>query len=161
MLKAAMWIHGNAVVPEISPYDIGGTYYQDRKGWGATYTVHEPPSAIWPWHNWYHFQIPTPVILDDARPVLVKVFVLYQTSYVSVTDLHVYDGATKIRAFGGFKFSGNHIGGIDASNSWIIGPPVTILYGLGISVGVLFNDPPVTPDAWILFASAGADFAQP
>ncbi len=57
-------------------------------------------------------------------------------------------------------YSGDHSSGIDAFNTWTNTPPLTILFGLGISVGVNFgwniNGSPLSD---ILFTTAGADFA--
>ena len=73
-----------------------------------------------------------------------------------MTNIHVYDGPTKIRAFDGLALSGDHSNAIDASNNWDITPPVEVKYGLGISVGVAFGD-----NGEILFTTAGADLKKP
>jgi len=112
--------------------------------------------------NWFHFPMPTPVILDDIRPPLIKVFVFYKTfAWVDVTNIHLYDGPRRIKTFDGLALSGDHSGGIDASNSWVIDPPITVMYGLGISVGVRFGNRDSSTYPGILFTSAGADFKRP
>ncbi len=143
-LKAAMWVHGNTVQVEKTANEIL------RMGWGTT--VHQNYSL-----NWFHFPVTTPVILDEIRPLLTKVFVFYKAGGgTKVTNIHVYDGPTKIRAFDGLALSGNHGDTIDGANSWDIKPPVEVKYGLGISVEVAFGD-----NGEILFTTAGADFKKP
>jgi hypothetical protein len=149
-LKAAMWIHGTIVEAE-NPADLTLV----RRGWGTHFFGRQFTS------NWFHFPIPTPVILDDTRPQLVKVFVFYQTGAARIINLHVYDGPRRVKAFDNLNLSGDHSGSVDSANSFVIDPPITILFGLGISVAVEFTvgdpDRPALPG--ILFTTAGADFA--
>jgi len=143
-LKVCMWVHGNIVQVEKKADKIL------RIGWGTK--VNQQFSV-----NWFHIPIATPVILDDIRPLLIKAFVLYKAGGgTKVTNIHVYDGKTKVKAIDGLSLSGDHSGAIDASNSWVIDPPITIKYGLGISIGVSFGD-----EGEILFTAAGADFKKP
>jgi hypothetical protein len=141
-LKAAMRIHGTIVKPENPPALV------DLKGWGISFGDQNTS-------NWFHIPIPTPVILDDARPQLVKVFVLYMAgSSTMITNVHVYDGPRSVAMFDGLSLNGDHHWAIDASNHWVINPPLTILYGLGLSIGVVFG----LNFGGILFTTAGADF---
>lgn len=158
-LKAAMWVHGTIVKVEypekLAPVSYDGLI---RRGWGTHFWGKENTT------NWFHIPITTPVIIDDIRPPLVKVFVFYKTNgWAKITNVHVYDGQRKVKAFDGLALSGDHSGGIDASNSWVIDPPITILYGLGISVGVEFGPQDNIGIPWpeILFTTAGADFKKP
>ena len=158
-LKAAMWVHGTIVEVEyperLAPWSTDGLV---RKGWGTHFWGKENTN------NWFHIPITTPVILDDIRPPLVKVFVFYKTEgYAKITNVHVWDGPKKVKAFDGLSLSGNHSGGIDANNSWVINPPITIAFGLGISVGVEFGPKDAIDIPWpeILFTTAGADFKKP
>src|SRR5437870_3929691 len=79
-LKAAIWTHGTIVEPEETPDSTS------RKGWGISFTGRPGTS------NWFHIPVATPVILDDLRPPLVKVFVFYKTGASRITNIHVYDG---------------------------------------------------------------------
>jgi len=84
----------------------------------------------------------------------------YDARFAVITNLHLYDGPTQVKAFDGLSLTGDHSTGIDSSNSWQIDPPITILFGLGNSVGMRF--PPVTHiPSQILFTTAGADFITP
>ncbi len=79
-LKAAMWVHGNIVQAEfperliVIPV-VGRAGF--RRGWGTLFQGPRDPRPE-TLTNWFHFPMPTPVILDDVRPQLVKVFVFYK-----------------------------------------------------------------------------------
>jgi len=99
----------------------------------------------------------------------VKVFVFYNTDIPAptgdrpyITDVHVYDGPNKVREFNNLNnLAGNHGSTIDGSNSWVVNPPLTILFGLGLSVHVRFPptyQPGVSVSYEIVFTTAGADF---
>ena len=153
-LKAAMWAHGTIVQVEFPERLVANGLIQ--KGWGAH--IQGLPGTT----NWFHFPITTPVILDDVRSALGKVFVLYATvGPARITDVHVYDGPKRVKAIDGLYLSGDHSVGIDASNSWAIDPPITIFLGLGISVGVEFGLARIPPAPEILFTAAGADLVVP
>jgi hypothetical protein len=158
-LKAAMWVHHTVVKAEDPRPE-----FIDVKGWGVHFWG-VPENQL----CWFHFPITTPVILEDARPQLVKVFVFYKTSHrvakaedptrpkptsPTVTNLHIYDGPTRVREFNNLNFSGDHSGAIDSSNSWVVTPPLTIFYGLALSVGVFFGG----GYGDLYFTTAGADF---
>lgn len=158
MPKTAIWVHGNiaqAEMPLGSPELASFGRYGARRGWGTTFY-----STFEAWSTWFHFPMPTPVILNDIRPRLTKTFAFYQTHCAKITHIHIYDGPEKVKSFDGLSCSGDHKAGPSASNTWVITPPITILYGLGISVGVDYWKPPqMDPDwPWILFTTAGADF---
>lgn len=155
-LKAAMWVHGTNVEVEypenLAPVSGDGII---KRGWGTHFWGKENTK------NWFHIPFTNPVILNGDRPKLVKVFVFYKTEgWAKITNIHVYDGPRKVKWFDGLNLSGNHMGGIDANNSWAITPPLTIYYGLGISVGVEFGPKDAVDIPWpeILFTTAGADF---
>jgi hypothetical protein len=105
------------------------------------------------------------------RPQLAKVFVFYDSDLQipagdrpAIMDIHVYDGANKVKEFNNLPaLAGKHNTGADASNSFDVNPPITILFGLGLSVHVRF--PPAYPPGVlvhyeIVFTTAGADFVS-
>jgi hypothetical protein len=155
-----MWVHGTSVHEEY-PDMISESV---RKGWGAHFV-----SAPYVNQNWFHFSITTPILLGSVRPSLEKVFVFYDTDLnedgVSsrITNLHIYDGRTKVKAFDGLELAGDHSRNVDNMNRWVIEPSITIRYGLGISLGVEFSTL-YLPEAGeiiasaILLTAAGADF---
>jgi hypothetical protein len=83
------------------------------------------------------------------------VFVFYKATDVPIiTNIHVYNGVKRIQAFDGLRVAGEHMEMDDSNmNLWEINPPVFITSGLGISVGVDFQD-----GGEILFTGAGAHF---
>lgn len=144
----AVWVHGTSAAAE----DLNALKNVQRVGWGTNFSG--KPGA----ETWFHFSIPTPVIIDDVRPTLEKVFVFYRTDGASVRNIHIYDGPQKIRAFDNLMWKGD-FGNIGPATSWVLNPAPTIAFGLGISIGVVFSigfDSAVTTD--ILFTTAGADF---
>ena len=147
-LKAAVWTHGTIVHIENRVETVV------RRGGGTEIRQ-------WVGKNWFHFPITTPVVLDDVRPPLVKVFVFYKANFARITNVDVFDGPRRVKALD-VNLSGDHSAGIDGSNSWVINPPLGIQFGLGLSVGVEpTNDPdkPGVPE--IIFTTAGADFQKP
>jgi hypothetical protein len=146
---SAVWVHGTSVEPE----DMSIIKRVTRVGWGADFRTQAGKFA------WFHVSIATPVVIENVRPKLEKIFVFYKTSFGEIRNVHVYDGPRKVRAFDNLHLQGDHSGGIDPSNSWAVNPPLTIAFGLGISIGVQFSigiDSPI--DTGMLFTTAGADF---
>ena len=157
--KTAMWVHGTSVHEEYP--DIVQSF---RKGWGSHFV------GDYGTKNWFHFSITTPALLNGVRPSLVKVFVFYNTNpreqygfqvHARITNLHIYDGKMRVKAFDGLDLTGDHSHTIDDKNSWVIEPNLTIRYGLGLSLGVEY--PIYYPEMGnargeILFTTAGADF---
>jgi hypothetical protein len=150
VVKAAMWVHGTIVEVE----NPGPWLNVNRAGWGTHFKTANSS-------HWFHIPFTTPVILDDVRPLLGKIFVFYKTlGDAKITNVHMYDGHKKVKSFDNLSLQGDHFANIDASNSWIISPPLTIWYGLGISVGVQFGKTgTAVPE--IVFYTAGADFIKP
>jgi hypothetical protein len=148
----AVWVHGTAFEVE-DPSTLVGI---SRRGFG---TLFRGKAASF---NWFHISIPTPVIIDDVRPTLEKVFVFYKTNGADIRNVHIYDGPRKIKSFDDLRLQGDRIGGLTPANSWSLVPPATILFGLGISLGVQFHvgiDSAVQTE--IIFSTAGADFRLP
>jgi hypothetical protein len=151
----AMWIHGSGVAPAREGYFISkvklcnGTYFtsQNDPGNGG---------------EWFHFAIPTPVILDGQRAVLKKIYVFYKTDLsAKITIIHVYDASKKIAGFEPLSLEKDHSTVVDKYNSWAIPNSPAVGFGIGISVFVDFGK--ATPDRvpGILFTTAGADFETP
>lgn len=145
----ASWIHGTSFQAE-DQNAINGII---RFGWGAVFRG--KPGSF----TWFHVAVPTPVITDNIRIALEKIFIFYKTTHAVIKSVHVYDGPTKFRSFDNLSLSGDRSTGIVAQNTWTITPNVEMKWGLGFSVGVQFSvgiDSPITPE--LLFTTAGADF---
>jgi hypothetical protein len=140
----AMWVHGTSIQVEY-PDRIASL----RRLGFYTRIVGEPNTR-----NWFHFAIPTPVIVDGDRKQVGPVILRFRTNSTEavVRDVHVYDGYTKIAAHNGVNLSGDN---------WFArfgiahGPQVR--WGLGISLGVEFGTGSATERS-MDFASAGCDF---
>jgi hypothetical protein len=76
-----------------------------------------------------------------------------------------WDGPFRPKQVNNLSLSGDHLGGIDSSNSWSFTPPLAIRFGLKLAIGVEYAslfDPPgpgePRPKLDFLVAAAGADF---
>ncbi len=146
----AYWVHGTAVQIEREGYFVT----KQRAGFGAIFRSHGA--------EWFHFAIPTPVIVNGARSSLKKIFVLFKTEGTTkITNVHVYDGNSKIVAFDNISLDGDHSTGIDQTNSWLVAASPQIKFGLGISINVNFGPPTKLGVPSIMFTTAGADFETP
>ena len=86
-IKMAMWLHGNGAQYENYPYSQRRMAGSGLFG-GADRTK-----------NWFHFPITTPVIVDDKRLKLTKVFVHYRLKFSIIKKVHLFDGRTRIAEF--------------------------------------------------------------
>jgi hypothetical protein len=143
-----VWIHGNIAQVQ-DPERLAG---QKRYDFGARFVGQDH-------ENWFHFPMPTPVIIDDSRPKLAKVFIFYNArSDVTISELRVLDGDRRVLTFENLNWTGNHISGVQQDNSRTIDPPQTILFGLGISIKVRFGGGVDSDSGMIDFTAGGADF---
>ena len=165
MALHASWVHGTAFMPAEFPgsglENVDDVAWTDilgfRRGWGSFW------QGIAGNANWFHVSIPTPVITDDNRVKLERVFVMFKAGEdtpndadlagANVTDIHVWDGPNRIKTFGSFQLFGDHRGALDTDNTHVLDPQEEIFRGVGISVRVAFRQ-----DELVGFASAGADF---
>jgi Matrixin/Putative peptidoglycan binding domain len=104
--------------------------------------------------NWFHFAIPTPVIVDNDRKVVGPVILRFITGGTNAVVQHVdvWDGHMRIAAHHDINLSGDQLFvklGVPHC------PPA--LFGLGISVGVRFGGGTATQRR-VDFISAGCDF---
>jgi hypothetical protein len=154
-LKIAMWVHGTDAQVE----DPGGLIPNGviREGIG-THFFGQSKSF-----NWFHVPIPTPVVIDDKRPSLVKVFFFYKLDAGVIEHVDIWDGPFRLKEFN-VKLKGDHLTQIDDQNTLLIDPPLIVGFGLKLAIGVqfaaLFDVEPGTEPAKqdFLVAAAGADF---
>jgi Matrixin/Family of unknown function (DUF6623)/Putative peptidoglycan binding domain len=104
--------------------------------------------------NWYHFAIPTPVIVSGKRLVFARAMLRFVTGGTSavVRDVHVYDGSARLIAHQFVNLSGTQgfaVFGVPHK------PPV--FWGSGISIGVQTGSGTATQRR-MDFISAGIDF---
>jgi carbonic anhydrase len=143
----ASWVHGSSVQIEREGYFVS----KSRAGYGAHFRTHGK--------EWFHFAIPTPVIVDGKRASLKKVFVFYRTEGTAkITAVHLYDaGGKPFKEFDNLALSGDHSTKIDNDNSWAT-PVHPMGFGLGISVEVDFGPATTGGVPGIWFVTAGANF---
>ena len=143
-LAHAMWTHGHSMQIE----------YPDRveSVWSAGFFIRVVPRLNT--GNWFHFAIPTPVIVDDNRLSVGSVLLRFRvdSAVARVTAVHVYDGEVKIVSHDGLNL---------APTSWStprfdVPSHPEIKWGLGISIGVTVGGSAGSRN--MEFASAGCDF---
>ena len=154
-LKAAMWVHGTAFHVE------GPVEGVTLRGNGALVTGKSDVTTR------FNFPVPTPVILDERRLRLVRVFVLYDTLPLSgsldalgpkLLNVRVFDGSRLIRSFDNLALAGPHDKALDGANTFTLAPPVDVFFGISLSVAMFFAAVPSEERRTILFTAAGADF---
>ena len=136
-LTSAMWTHGTSVAVQ-TPCAAQVT----RLGF---YTRVDGSGGI---SCWFHFAIPTTVILSDRRLQIDRVMLNFSTNGARVTSVHVYDGPTRIAMNDNLNLSGDH--GFEPF--YVPGRP-QVNWGIGVSVLVQFSIDP----SQILFRTAGVD----
>ncbi|MFB2978395.1 DUF6623 family protein [Microseira sp. BLCC-F43] len=142
-LAQAMWTHGHSMEIEV-PDNIARVWRA-----GFYIEVEGKPNT----NNWFHFAIPTTVIVNDKRLRVGSVMLLFETLSADavVRDVHIFDGADKIAQHNGVNLSGNAgFVRFDVPTH----PPVK--WGIGISIGVRFGGG--SGSRVMRFKSAGCDF---
>jgi hypothetical protein len=119
----------------------------EHNGWGTD--IEGLPGT----QNWFHFAVPTPVIIDDVRMQADSVMLCFETGSADawVRDVHVYDGGWRIAVFDGVNLFG------DQPFVRLVLPEAPLMWqALGISLGVSFGVEPL--DHHMRFLAAGCDF---
>jgi hypothetical protein len=89
MALTALWTHGNAVIPE-SPQLLTTL---NRFGFGTEVKAQQGVSKMW-----FHVPMPSPIILNGARPKLVRVILLGKTDITScIRRVHIFDGSNRVQ----------------------------------------------------------------
>lgn len=145
----SFWVHGSSAQMGREGYFIS----KERDGRGAIFKTHGK--------EWFHFAVPTPVLVDGRRLFLTNIFLLYGTLGTSkITAIHLFDGSYKFKAFDKLDKCGDHFESVDEDNKWIIRPPKMMKFALGLSVEVDFGPPSIFGVPSIMFAAAGANFQK-
>jgi hypothetical protein len=142
-ISYASWIHGHSMQIEY-PDRIA---YQRRTG--MSFDIEGKPGT----DNWFHFAIPTPVIINDVRLQVDSVLLCFWTGSIDafVQHVHVYDGRYRIAEFNDINLSTDQ----PSVRLTLPGAPL-MLQGLGISLGVGFGVEMMNHN--MEFYSAGCDF---
>lgn len=146
-LAHAMWVHGHSMQIEY-PERLS-----EQKRMGFYVSIRGTPFTT----NWFHFAVPTPVIVDGKRLLVGSVMIGLRTGPgASVHAIHIYDGELKIAAHDGLNLSPQGF-------VWLrfdVPTHPAIKCGLGISIGVTFADAANLPPNKLLVevSAAGCDF---
>lgn len=106
--------------------------------------------------NWFHFAVPTPVIVDGSRLKIVRAMIRCRTHSASaiIKHVHIYDGYSRIAAHNDVNLTGDN---------WFAKYGVAhkpyVYWGLGISIGVEFQGGS-SNDRRMDFVSAGIDLIK-
>ena len=142
-ISYASWIHGHSMqieFPDRVPY---------QRRTGMSFDIEGQPGT----DNWFHFAIPTPVIVNDVRLRAARIILNFKTFSIDafVRHVHVYDGIYRIAQFDDINLSMDQPGvRLDIPEK-----PLMLL-GLGISLGVGFGVEPMSHR--MEFYAAGCDF---
>ena len=145
-IAQASWIHGTSMQVE----------YPDRlsaiRRFGFfTYLTGKPNSI-----NWFHFAIPSPVIVNNKRLKIAAAILRFRTfsDKAIVKHVHIYDGYSKIAAHNNVNLHGNQL-----FRKFGVAHKPSIYWGLGISIGVEFKGGSNT-NRRMDFISAGCDLVK-
>ncbi len=140
----AMWTHGTSLLVEVD----GNVEFIRRYGF-FTRVIGKANTT-----NWYHFAVPTAVIVSNGRLVFARAMLRFLTGGPNavVRDVHVYDGSARIIAHQSVNLSG-------VQPFAVFGVPHKpfVYWGAGISIGVRTGSG-TAADRRIDFISAGIDF---
>ncbi len=141
----ASWIHGHSMQIEYPDRIV------DIRRAGFYARLEGKPGT----ENWFHFAIPTPVIIDDVRLRIDAAMLRFATGSVDafVRDVHVYDGETRIAVFDDVYLSENN-----GFAKFALPERPEVRWGIGISIGVGFGVEMM--DHTMNFISAGCDFTR-
>ncbi|MEV0154293.1 DUF6623 family protein [Micromonospora sp. NPDC050686] len=145
MITQAMWTHGHTMRVE----NAAGLASVWRAGFFIR-VVGKPNTT-----NWFHFAVPTSVIVKDKRQMTDSVMLRFRanSTAAAVTAVHVYDGERRIVNHDGLNLSPTTFG----LNRFDVPGKPDVLWGIGISVGVRFSGGTDAQNT-LEFAAAGCDF---
>ena len=150
---ASTWTHGNAACEEAPNMVLS----RNKKGEGVEFTAVAQYNTAW-----FHFPLSTSFAFDKVRPLLTKVYVIFQelNENANLAEIIIFDGPSSV----GFPLNltsspdpsvvsiSQHSSG-NSMLGWSINPPIKMEFGLGVSVKVNFKC-----NGRVSFSSVGADF---
>lgn len=143
-INHAMWVHGTDVHVELDANVESIT----RFGF-FTRIVGKPNTT-----NWYHFAVPTPVIVNGNRLAFARAMLRFVTGGTNavVRDVHIYDGSARIAVHQAVNLSGSQPFAVFG-----LAHKPDVFWGAGISIGVTTGAGSVA-ERRIDLISAGIDF---
>jgi hypothetical protein len=149
----AMWVHGNTIVTEHPEHILA----LDYRGWGPEFQLKRGTQS------WFHLAIPTPLILENQRAQLVRIFLCFNTPEGDghISEVHVYDGADRVQVFEHLFLAGDRRASLmNEQNTFALPNPRLLYRGLGLSF--LYQASLCTeelcPASYLSLAAAGAEF---
>ena len=142
----APWIHGTSIQVEY-PERLESI----RRAGFYSYITGKANTS-----NWFHFAIPTPVIVDKKRLRIVCAILRFRTlsNNAIVKHVHIYDGYTKIASHNNVNLTGGQ---------WFkkfgVAHKPHVYWGLGISLGIKFKSGSASQRR-IDLVSAGVDLIE-
>lgn len=106
--------------------------------------------------NWFHFAVPTPVIVDGNRLRIARAMIRCRTfsTKAIIRHVHIYDGYSRIATHNNINLTGNQ---------WFakfgVAHKPRVYWGLGISIGVHFDSGSLN-ERRMDFVSAGFDLIE-
>ena len=152
MSKYTSWVHGNALTAESLENIIDITH----SGWGTDVTM-KPGKA-----SWFHVPLPTPAIVDGIVAKVTRVFLLFETTSVTIRSVHIYDGHRVLEELNSLTpAQGDFRTKLVSANTYALKAPHAVRSGIGISFFVLA---PVAlgseaPPTQFSIAAAGAEYS--
>lgn len=143
-IEQAMWTHGVNLQVEVD------ANVESLRRFGFYTRVVGKPNTT----NWYHFAIPTPVIVKGNRLAIARAMLRLVTGGTNavVRDVHIYDGSARIAAHQSVNLSGN----LPFAVFGVAHKP-DVFWGTGISIGVTTGGGTANQRR-MDFISAGIDF---
>jgi hypothetical protein len=143
-IEEASWVHGTDVHVEVD------ANVESLVRFGFFTRIVGRPNTT----NWYHFAIPTPVIVQGNRLAFARAMLRFVTGGTAavVRDVHIYDGSDRIAAHNGVNLSGNQ-----PFTKFGVAHKPDVSWGAGISIGVTTGTG-TAAERQIDLISAGIDF---
>jgi len=140
----AMWVHGTSIKVEL-PDRV-----ESMRRYGFYTRITGKPNT----RNWFHFAIPSPVIVNGDRKRVGPVILRFRTLSANavVRDVHIYDGSARIATHNDVNLSGNHF-----FERFGVAHCPPARWGLGVSIGVTVGAG-TARDRSMDFIAAGCDF---
>ncbi|MET0181057.1 MAG: DUF6623 family protein [Novosphingobium sp.] len=145
MIEKAMWAHGHSMVVEV-PSNIVSEW---RAGFFIR-VIGRPNTT-----NWFHFPVPTPVIVNDNRLRIDSALLRFRSgsTLADVTNVHVFDGENRVFARDNMNLSPGALG----LERFTLPNKPEVFWGVGVTVGVRFTGTTNAQNT-MEFAAAGVDF---
>jgi hypothetical protein len=161
-IKAQVWVHGTSAQAEHPVRE------KLLRGWGTHFLLFGRPGGS-TMDNWIHLAISTPVILDNTRLQVIRIFFLHWAKDAWIRDIHLWDGSRQVEVLdGSFGATATNSQGrivpaptsdqrtiiLPGMNEIILANPISLLAGVGLSLRVQS----FTQAAEFLITACGAEF---